>query len=238
MRRSNLLPLFIALSATALPSTALAASPWRLDVTAGTDFPLSVGARLTVEGPGRLLLSTGLGVLPGAYVDAVNGALIGFGAYDDRTADLVDSALRGALVWRTHVGWRPFAKAGFYVQAGYAAVALGGGISAVETISLATGRPIPPQAIGDLRARTEADLHMIDAEMGWTWSPWRNLVIRAALGGAFTVSSSSRITVSGPPQQVQAVTPLVEEGEAYLDDTLRSYVHTPVASVLIGWRFR
>ena len=82
---------------------------WDITVEANTDFPLSVGGRLGVESPWRLRLSTSLGYLPPAYVEVVNDTAVELRAYGRNEADLIENSLKNSLVWRTHVGWRPFA---------------------------------------------------------------------------------------------------------------------------------
>lgn len=209
---------------------------WTGAAAIGTEFPMSVGVRGQIETPFRLRLSTTLGIMPGPYVDAINGFLVGISAYDRATADLVSQALSSSLMWRTHVGYRPFRAHGFTVEGGYGLVTLGGGASAATLITAVTGQPAPEQA--DSKTYSVAStLHMLDLEVGWEWVVMKHLFLRAAVGGAFTVGSSTTIAPDFQPRSARATEAFTKVGEAYLDDTYRTYVFTPVVSVWAGYAF-
>lgn len=228
------------LGLVALAPSRASASPWRLTLSAGTDFPIALSARADVEGPYRLRASTSLGVMPGAYVDAINALATSAGWYTQSEADLIRIALQTSLVWRTHVGWRPFARHGFNVMAGYGLVALGGGASAQQLIAGITGQ-MPPGNNATAASATYAvssTLHMIDVELGWEWRLLgEHLVVQAALGFAGTLASHTTITPQYTPRYPQATATFANYGAAYLDDTLQSYVFTPTLSVFAGYRF-
>ena len=209
---------------------------WRGAVAAGTELPMSVGVRGQVEAPFRVRLSTTLGVLPGPYVSAINGFLVGIGAYGDDTATLVKSTLSSSLIWRTHVGYRPFAKHGFTVEGGYGLVTLGDGTTQATLVTALTGREAP-NANDEKTYSARSTLHMLDVELGWEWEIVRHLFARVALGGAFTVGSSTTITPDFQPRAPRLTTAFASYGEAYLDDVYTSYVFTPVASVWAGYAF-
>lgn len=216
--------------------TAPSEAKWRGAVAAGTEFPMSFGVRGQIEAPFRLRLSTTLGVMPGPYVSAINGFLVGINAYDQATADLIRAALSASLMWRTHVGYRPFREHGFTIEAGYGLVALGGGASAATLISAVSGQPAPEGA-ADKNYKIGSALHMLDVELGWEWVVVKHLFLRAALGGAFTVGSSTTIEADFQPRAQRANEAFAKVGEAYLNDTYRTYVFTPVVSVWAGYAF-
>jgi hypothetical protein len=89
------------------PAAPEAVSPWRFAALGLTELPVDVDVGVRVEGPGRLRMTTGIGFLPSFYVDAINGFLVGIGAYDDATGQSISSALSSSLAWRLHFGWRP-----------------------------------------------------------------------------------------------------------------------------------
>lgn len=222
---------------------ALAAAPraearsWHLTAEAATDFPVSLGGRLLLEMPGRIRLSTALGYLPQAYVDAVDAIVVHAGGHDEAQGDLIRSAIGSSLVWRTHLGWRPFPRHGFYFEVGYGLVALGGNGSSEALIAMATGQPPPAgEVVRDYSVRTM--MHMIDAEMGWEWQVLRrHLSFRLALGFTATLTASSRIKTSFRPLNPAAVDLFTRMAEIYLDRTLETYVMTPVVTFGIGYRF-
>jgi len=217
--------------------------PYHLELQVQTDFPVSVGARIKAEFPHRIQLSTGVGTLPGGYVDVINSVVVAAGGYDDATADVIRSTLASSLVWRTHLGWRPLAKRGWYFEGGYGLVTLGGGITGQEAIVLLTGGTAPTGGGGGnalLNYDVRSTLHMLDVETGWRWLLWRDrIVLNAALGFAGTVASKTTLEPRDPSPltDTMALQTLADEGETYLDDIYTDYVFTPVVTVGIGYRF-
>jgi hypothetical protein len=211
------------------------ADAWHVEAGAGTDFPLDVGVRAGVEAPGRLRLSTSLGVLPGPYVSAVDGVLRGAGAYGGEVSDVVRDTLPGSLVWRTHVGWRPLPKAGFYADVGYGLVSVGGDVSG-ERIAKLIRQSATVGALGP-DFTVGSTLHMLDVELGWRFAVAPHVAVATALGGAFTVASSSSVTPkagvpAGAPAGAGAVLAQAgDEAERRLDHVYTSYVFTPVLSL-------
>lgn len=210
---------------------------WDITVEANTDFPLSLGGRLGVESPWRLRLSTSLGYLPPGYLRLADDVAVGMGLYERRVADLIEDALNNSLVWRTHVGWRPFPGAGFYVDAGYGLVALGGE-STLENVLVALTDLTPPEGNVFERAyHVRSVLHMLDVELGWRWGLGSGWTARTALGGAFTLDSNSRVEPQFAPEDPLLVTAFSRLAERYLDRTFEKYVKLPVVSFSIGYAF-
>jgi len=222
--------------------------PYHLDLRVQTDFPVAVGARLNAEFPHRMMLSTAVGTLPGSYVDVINAVVVAADGYDDATADVIRSALASSLVWRTHIGWRPLSRRGWYFEGGYGLVTLGGGITGQEAIVLLTGGTDPGGGGGGgmgggsaaLNYDVRSTLHMLDVETGWRWLLWHDrIVLNAAVGFAGTVAAKTTME----PKDTTALTDtaalqaLAKEGEDYLDDIYTSYVFTPVVTVGVGYRF-
>lgn len=211
---------------------------WDITVEANTDFPLSVGGRLGVESPWRLRLSTSLGYLPAAYVGLVNDVAVELGAYGRNEAELIESALNNSLVWRTHVGWRPFAGAGLYVEGGYGLVALGGEANAEEVLATLTGiEPPVGESVLNREYRVRSVLHMLDVELGWRWGLGAGWTARTALGAAFTLDSNSRVEPQFEPSQPLLVNAFARLAEGELDRTFERYVHLPVLSFSLGYAF-
>lgn len=222
----------------AAPQVARADDGWKVAVTAGTNVPIDVGVRVQLETPQRVRLSLSAGILPGAYVDAINVFLVGIEAYPQETADLVRSSLEQSLVVRAHAGVRPWRCRGFYAEMGYGLVGLGGGSTGAEIIEAATGEPVPSSDDGttrefDVRSR----LHLLDLELGWEWTVVRRLRLRAALGGAFTLASSTAIEPEYQPAVPRLTEQFTTASEQYLDDIFTTYVHTPVVTIAVGYAF-
>ncbi len=224
---------FVSIVAAALPARA---DRWRLDGKLGTEVPLDLGAKLDAEAPYGLKLSSSVGFLPVLYLDALNGFLVGAGAYSDQGGQLVRASLAHALVWRTHAGYRLWR--GLYAMAGYGLVILGGGTTSSDLITAADGMPLPPSDGDAPRALTvHARLHMLDVEAGWTLDLPEKLELQVAVGGAFTVGAASTITPDYTPAMPAATRAYAAAGEKYLDHVLTSAVFTPVVSVMLGYPF-
>jgi hypothetical protein len=224
-------------AAVLLAEGTAAAEGWSGAVAVGTDFPVSVSVRGEIEAPPRLRASMSLGILPAPYVSAINAFVIAIGGYEEDTGDLVEAAISNSLIWRTHLGFRPFPKLGLYGEVGYGLVALGGQATTSELVAGLTGREVPP---GDESHTLSASsvLHMLDVEIGWAWLVWESWQLRAAIGGAFTVASSTTIEPDYTPRSWRATQALTDYGEAYLNDVYTAYVFAPVVSVSFGRAIR
>ena len=198
---------------------------------------MDLAARVTVESPWRITVSTSLGVMPGPFVSLINEVATGFGWYDDTTAALIRSTLETSLVWRTHLGWRPFVSLGLYVEAGYGLVTLGGSATTEEIIEALTAEEAAAAA-GGKTYNASSTLHMIDVELGYVWdlgeSGW---YLQTALGFAGTLGSSTEVTPAFTPRAPQLVARFSDGLERYLDDIYQSYVFTPVVTLGAGYRF-
>lgn len=235
-----LLPLLGGADQSAAPPSeggTAAVEAWHVDAEVLTDVPIMVGGRITLETPDRLRLSTALGVMPGAYVDLINDTALAFEWYGEPTAALIEAVVDNSLVSRTHAGWRPFAERGFYMEAGYTFVGLSSGTVDDSDLTGATGVS-GPSGGGNSEFDVGAQLHMLDVELGWRWALWEQLAVRAALGGAFTVSSSATVERTSESGGGAALWSAFESAsEEYLVDTFESYGHSVVASIAVGWRF-
>jgi hypothetical protein len=213
-------------------------SGWQLAAGVGTDFPMDVGARFDVETPFRLRLNTTFGYMPKPYAGAINGFLEGIGVYDDNVGSLIEATLQSSFVWRTHVGYRPFASHGFYVDAGYGLVTLGGSTTSSQIVSAATGQTFPSTETGSTHDfNANLTLHMIDAELGWLFTLLPHWQLRVALGGAFTVGSSTSITPQFTVRSPTATTAFEQYAETFLNQEVRSYAMSPVVSVGTAYAF-
>ena len=115
---------------------------------------------------------------------------------------------------------------------------LGGGASAATLLSAVTGQTVPESSgSGAKNYDIGSSLHMLDVELGWEWTLFKHLFVRTALGGAFTLGSSTTITPQFTPRAPRISEAFAKIGEAYLNDTYRSYVFTPVASLWVGYAF-
>jgi len=204
--------------------------PPRIWFDAATDVPLHVGGRLEVEAWHRLRVWTSLGVLPGPYVEIIDGIAQELGGYNDATSELVVSSLDESFVWRVHAGWRPFEDEGFTVDAGYTLATLGGDTRASELLGAALGRDI--DAVSGSTFDIDSTLHSLGIELGWRWSILNELTLRAAVGFVGTVASSTRVASTPNTRVSQAIS---DELAGYLDGIYTSYVYFPYVGIGIGY---
>jgi len=220
-------------AALAIPCAAGARPQEHLRVEAATAAPVYVGGRLLAELPGRIRLGSSVGVLPRPYVDGINEIAVATGGYDDDVAEVIEETLATSVVWRTHLGWRPFTQAGFYFEAGYGLVTLGGGTSEAELVAMALGLDVPDFFLAD-RYEVKATLHMFDAEVGWEWWVEDRISFRLGLGVASTLDASAAVDPAGGlPFLADAGAQLAEEE---LEEIIERYVHTPTLSMAVGVR--
>lgn len=218
-----------------------------LDAGIGTDFPVSVGAYSSFEGPFRLRARVGVGWLPGPYLDTINALSVSFGWYDDATAALIEAALKNSVIVHPEIGWRPFKKAGFHFEGGYQLAALGGSLSTVELIEAVTGSDIETdEEEAKIEVLAKASDHMLTFNLGYQIVIAKRIVIDTGLAGAFSAAATADLSMAeveeqggGRFQQAASVAlePLLEEGETFLVDTLTTYVHTGMVRVTVGYRF-
>jgi hypothetical protein len=216
---------------------------YRIDAIAATNAPLDVGVRGVLETPVGFRVSSSVGVLPGVYASGINDLLVSTGSYDAEVGRAVRSSLSSSFVWRTHVGVRPFARLGLYLDAGYGLVRVGGDLSESDAAAAAGVRA--PDRLEGARYTVDATLHMLDVELGWHGRVLNDrLVLVAAIGVAATVGATTRVDRLAPPGTTTipglgavATRAYADEAEATLDSIFRRYGVLPVATVGIGYSF-
>ena len=228
-----LIVLFVALIAD---SAQAKASGSHIDAGLYTDFPASLGLRGTVELPGRLRLSLGGGILPDSYLASIQGVATGAGWYSEELATLIDTALTRAYVVHPQVGWRPWEARGYFFAGGVQRVFAAGGeaVAAQVQAGVEAASDNPPDYF--LKSR----LTMATIELGHEWIIKERFVVRASLGGLFTLGASTTAEALAEEGTPFARARAAGRGvlEDYLDETYTRYVHTPTLGVEAGWRFR
>ncbi len=209
-------------------------SPWHLDIAVGTVVPMDIGGRVTLEGPARIHLSVGLGLMPEAYVDIINDFAENLNLYDEAQARLIEDALYKSTTFRTALGWTPWADWGFFFDVGYAFQGLGGRSSPGEVVRVATD--INPPITGLVDLDVQANLHILTVDLGYKWFFYRNLFLLGALGGEFTLAADTSIEPEFGLRNIGLIDRFTERAEDRLSDIITSNVHHPTLSLLIGAR--
>ncbi|WP_428268203.1 hypothetical protein [Haliangium sp.] len=211
------------------------AAPWRLAPEIGTAVPIDLAMGATIESPYGLRLGASIGYMPGPYVGLVNEVATGFDFYDQATADLIGDVLQSSLVVLVRAGWRPWL--GLTIDAGYCLTTLGGSASSEEVLQTFTDTP-PPGGASDVPYDVSSTLHLLRLDVGWTFN-FGQMYVRSSVGAAVTLHASTTVDpgVTGMPARDRARRGFGRGVAAYLDDTYTSYVHTPVVSLAVGYRF-
>lgn len=215
---------------------------YHFDLGVGTEVPISVGGILTAELPHRFLLQLGVGVMPQAYSDTIDGLLLSAGAYDAVVSQVVRGSLGNSAVVRASLGGRPFADHGFEILGGYTLITGGGSVATADMLNailLESGATF--QAPAGLAAEIPlgATLHNFHASLGWRWLLADDrLVIRASLSYIQTVAS--RIDVKIPASATE-LTPyqgmINEQVNAYLGPFFSKYAKAPTLGLSAAVRF-
>ncbi|MEZ4474838.1 MAG: hypothetical protein R3F60_29425 [bacterium] len=171
--------------------------------------------------------------LPGVYVDAINGLLVATDVYSEQTAKLIEIALKDSLLWKTHVGWRPVADLGSYVEVSYTLLGLGGGVSGED--ALIAGAELP--AVGGAEKPSYSigsATHLIGVEAGYLFELDSGLTLRAGMGLSITLDADFQVEARGGVAGREAV----ERGSKdYLDRVFERWVHPPTFGFAAGYRF-
>lgn len=214
----------------------------QLDVGLLTDFPVMVGGNVTYEAPFRLRAELNAGAMPGPYVDTINWGMTTFDIYSDEVANLIDVALKNSILLRTEVGYRPFARYGLVVSAGYQFLALSGDTADVQVLTA----NIDPALVGSVQGATgdielRVSPHMITGEVGYEWLVKKRLVLRSTLGFAYTVASQTTVRPTqdvGGATEEAAMDAVVVLSEDYLNYVFEEWVHLPMVGIGAAWRFQ
>ena len=228
-------------------SPELSSSPQiRLEII--TDIPLQIGTGVSLEWTQGLLVSTSVGWLPQSYVKGINSIITAFDVYEPETAELIETTIQNSLVWRTHVGWRPWTDSGFYTRIGYTLITLGGGATTKALIEGITGTDIEDSNMMDsaqnpLYIDASSSLHLLSIGVGWDWTVYQfsqrnHLFLRTALEWSYTFTSTAVLesqSQSSRPIIQNSLDRLEKAGERYLLDTFNSYIHPPSLTLAVGY---
>jgi hypothetical protein len=207
----------------------------RVAALAGTVAPVAAEVRLSAELPARVRVEASLGAVPNAYVDLVQSVATSVGWYGPETAALISASLEDSVTLAASVGLRPAPDLGFTALVGARAVWFGGSLTGSEVVAAALGvEGGSPLSVAEVQAA--ASLHQCTVELGWDVPIRERFVLRPTLGGTFTLGAPVRLESRGRLGAADLSASLLAEGEAYLTDTLTSYVHAPTVGLWVGYR--
>src|SRR5688500_6877342 len=188
-----------------LAAPAAAQSPVHVEILAGTDAPLDVGAQARVVIVDRLLIgaSAGVGVygdLFGAIAEPLAGA---------EAATVMRELANGAFVGRLSLGFRPFGG-GLELVFGYTV------IQRSTDFAAGTFGAQSPAVSADLT------LHALHGELAWAIAIG-DFMIRPAIGWTQAIGSDVALASDGSNPQVEAS---LDQNEANVERAIASYAMT------------
>lgn len=207
----------------------------RVEAALGSTLPLSVGIAGHVELPYRLLLALEVGWVQPGYVALANDVVVAAGGYDRATARIVQAALADSVLLRASGGWRPFARAGFEVFAGYTLALLGGGRSTAEMIE-SLSDPLREYAVVEVPGG--AAVHAFHVGAGWRFDVGERLTLRVSLAylQAFAASVDVQALAQRPGTEA-FVDEAASTAEKHLEHSLVTWLKAPALGVFVAWRF-
>lgn len=213
-------------------------SAWHLDLFANSEFPIDVGGGVAVELPWRLRLEVGAGWMPPPYAGVINDTVIALGGWTESEGELITSVLTDSLVLDVRAGWRPWAKHGFFLDAGASYVTLGAAATTDEILVALTDAELPRggEALGDRGYVATTGITMLTVEVGWDILIKEHFLIRPTLGGRFTVGATASMEPTFDTRFDEFWETLGQEGSDYLVSEEEQWVHAPTVGLAVGWR--
>jgi len=192
---------------------------WHAGIGVGADIPVdALNVGFVIQAPSGLRLSSTVGVLTDVFLGLMDEG--------DAAAGMMHAALRDSLVWRTHLGMKPWSTHGFYASAGYSLCSFGGAVTSGDAMSALLDRMLPVDLGSSALVHMSSTLHALDLEAGWEWPIARHFTVRTAIGASMIVAASTTIHVDDgaltflPIDQV--IAPMERAGEAEIDARYKS----------------
>ncbi len=205
------------------------------DATVGTIFPLGLGPELSLELPGRILLSGDVMWMPGAYGNAIAGIVQAAAGSESPLVPIVKKTLANSLTFRASFGWRPFKDHGFELGGGYTGIRVSGALTPQEIGDIVggdIGARVPQELQDDVTVRSM--LHNFHVTAGWRWVPAEHMVIRAFVGYSQTLTSTTSVEIPGHADIQAQIDPIVD---SEVNKVLKSDVKLPLLGLNLGLRF-
>jgi len=187
---------------------------WHAGVAVGADFPLdALNVGLVIEAPSGLRLSSSVGFLSDVFLGGMDAPGGG-----PAVTDLMHAAMRDAVVWRTHLGIKPWKRHGFYASAGYSMCSFSATMTSGQAATALADQMLP-FGLGSIPlVHLSSTLHAVDLEAGWEWPIARRFKFRTAVSAGMLVSSSTSLRVDdASPSLDKLIAPMARAGEAAIN---------------------
>lgn len=237
--------MILLLLATSLAAASPADSPWSLAVGLGAELPVSTGAQVTLEAPGRLRLGASVGRPPGLLVYGASEASTAWGLLDADGAQLLDAGLGSALVLGGSVGWRPFREAGLWftgdlrnlrcsTSASPELVATALGVEPEAQATVQGARSDDPELVSDPYTFAMR-VTLVGGSVGWDWVLAERVVVRFSAGGLALQSGRSTLEPGDDTSSGQQL--VADQANEGLESLFTGRFFTPTLGLGLGWRF-
>jgi hypothetical protein len=210
--------------ATARPSAIAAAAErdtgWHAGIAVGADIPVdALNVGFVIQAPSGVRLSSSVGFMTDVFLGHMDAPDGGHAA-----TVLMHAALRDSIVWRTHLGMKPWKTHGFFASAGYSMCSFGGTVTGGDALSALVDRMVP-FALGSMQlVHMTSTLHALDLEAGWEWSIAHRFKFRTAISAATMIAASTRLHVEDGSLAIlsllptdKLIAPMERAGEAAID---------------------
>lgn len=209
----------------------------KFELSGGTDFPLSLGAKSYVEIPYGINFSFGIGYLPKLYVETINDIVVSFDGYDENTADLIENSISDSLILSCAVGYKPFKNYGFYFDFGYFIAMLGGNVSSSELIAIVTGIDFSDYVNNDREIPASSTLHNLFFHLGYKFYPYKKMVIDTGLGLFKTIASKTELEFERSFTYGQQQEQMEKDVDKYMNKIYTENLISPIIFLNIGYFF-
>jgi hypothetical protein len=177
---------------------------WLLALEGVVRAPSDVGIQAGVEFPFRLRFVAGFGFMPAEWITG----FVANTTNDARARAVLDLPSYRGTLWRTQLGYRPFKKLGFYLDAGYARATIHGSFELPPTL---LGEELDEQ--GSYTIDSSLDIWLLEA--GYQWQLAERAVLAAGLGVMSTFNADTRVSASaGAPESSEFVSGAQQANEA------------------------
>ncbi len=195
-------------------------SDFHLDLGATTLLPLVLGGSIALEVPGHIVIHTAGGVISSAYVDTINSVGVGWGVYDQSSAQLVSSLLNDATFLELGIGIRPAGTPGIELTVSY--------------VLLWSQRMLDMSQLGGVgHYGLDLTIDAIHGELAWQSEPIDHVYFRIALGWAQSFNHGVSLAGSGDAATQAAMHASADA----LNALVGRYAFGPTLGATMGARF-
>ncbi|NQZ00388.1 MAG: hypothetical protein HRT45_06925 [Bdellovibrionales bacterium] len=205
-----------------------------LEIEAGTEAPLMVGARMKVQLPSSLHLRAGLGFVPDFYAQTYGDLSGALGIHGENTGSALSQAMSGSLVFDVRAAYSLDPDGGFYAEAGYMYFAGGSGSVTGDVAEDALENEYSGIDSSD-DIELEGTFHAVTFHLGYMFLLTERISLNVDVGLVKPIFGSITMSASSASSSDEA--DLAEDFEPYLEDAIVAEMAIPTASLFLSYLF-